>query len=44
MWDMGSFDINPVISTWKGADGDGEGLVPGERRILHTVEITGYKV
>ena len=31
--------INQVMSTWKGADGDGEGLVPNESRISHTVEM-----
>ncbi len=32
-------DINPVSSTWKGADGNSEGLVQDESRILHTVEL-----
>ena len=31
--------INPVISPLKGLDGDGEGLVPSENRIVHTVEM-----
>ena len=31
--------INPVISSFKGSDGDGEGLVPSENRIVHTVEM-----
>ena len=32
-------DFTLVSSTWKGADGDGEGLVQDESRILHTVEM-----
>ncbi len=29
-------DINPAISTWKGADADGEGLVQDESEITHS--------
>ena len=31
--------IYPVISSLKGSDGDSEGLVPSESRILHTFEM-----